>query len=175
MPSQHTTEEQPNQETGIVVPLELEGLRILRQEVQADGKLRVEVMATRQREACRHCGSMCVKQHEVRPRRKRDIPLRGHQVELVLYKRRFWCINCHKAFTESDNACGWRKRTTVRLREEIGQPASSRPIAHVASHYQVGPTLRANLSGGRGSCPVSQAWIESGGERQVTDAALSGD
>ena len=139
MPSQHTTEEEPNQAAGIVVPLELEGLRILRQEVQADGKLRVEVIATKKREACPHCGTMCVKQHDVRPRRKRDSPLRGHAVELVLYKRRFWCIGCHKAFTESDSACGRRKRTTVRLREEIGTSASTRPIAHVASHYEVGP------------------------------------
>ena len=139
MPSQHTTEESTNQPSGIVVPLELEGLQILRQEVQADGKLRVEVIATKKGERCPHCGTMCVKQHDVRPRRKRDVPLRGHLVELVLHKRRFWCIGCHKAFTENDRACGRRRRTTARLREEIGKQASSRPIAHVASHYQVGP------------------------------------
>ena len=74
MPRQHITEEEANQAQGIVVPLELDGLRILRQEVQADGKLRVEVMATKQREKCPHCGTMCVKQHDVRPRRKRDVP-----------------------------------------------------------------------------------------------------
>jgi transposase len=60
-------------------------------------------------------------------------------VEVVLHKRRFWCSRCRKAFTESDQACGRRKRTTVRLREEIGQQASTRPIAHVASYYEVGP------------------------------------
>jgi transposase len=139
MPNQHTTEEETSQEAGIVVPLELDGLRILRQEVQEDGKLRVEVIGTKKRETCPHCGTLCVKQHDVRARRKRDIPLRGHEVELVVSKRRFWCISCHKAFTESDSACGKRKRTTVRLREEIGKQASSRPIAHVASQYEVSP------------------------------------
>lgn len=139
MPSQHTTEQDPTQASGIVVPLELEGLRLLRQEVQADGKLRVEVIATKQGEACPQCGMMCVKQHDVRPRRKRDVPLRGHLVEVVLHKRRFRCLRCHRAFTESDQACGRRKRTTLRLREEIGTQASTRPIAHVASQYQVGP------------------------------------
>lgn len=139
MPIQHITEEETDPEQGIVVPLELDGLRILRQELQADGKLRVEVIGTKKREPCPHCGAVCVKQHDVRPRRKRDVPLREHLVELVLYKRRFWCIRCHKAFTESDSACGRRKRTTVRLRKEIGQQASTRPIAHVANHYQVGP------------------------------------
>ena len=38
---QHITEKEVNQEQGIVVPLELEGLRILKQEVQADGRIRV--------------------------------------------------------------------------------------------------------------------------------------
>jgi transposase len=94
MPSQHITVEETPQTPGIVVPLELEGLRILRQEGQVDGKLRVEVIATKKGEQCPHCGTRCVKQHDVRPRRKRDVPLRGHVVELVLHKRRFWCLGC---------------------------------------------------------------------------------
>src|SRR5437588_1607413 len=136
---QHSTEKEATHELGIVVPLELAGLRILKQEVQADGRIRVEVIGTNERAPCPHCGAVCVKQHDVRPRIKRDVPLRGHRVEVVLHKRRFWCIHCHKAFTESDSACGRRKRTTLRLREEIGQQACSRPLMHVASHYQVGP------------------------------------
>jgi transposase len=139
MPSQHSIREEASQEQGIVVPLELEGLRILKQEVQADGRIRVEVIGTNERGVCPHCGAICVKQHDVRPRSKRDVPLRGHRVELVLYKRRFWCLHCHKAFTESDSACGRRKRTTVRRREEIGQQACSRPLMHVANQYEVGP------------------------------------
>ena len=139
MCSQHSTEKEANHEQGIVVPLELEGLRILKQEVQADGRIRVEVMGTNERASCPHCSCVCVKQHDVRKRIKRDVPLRDHRVELVLYKRRFWCLRCHKAFTESDSACGRRKRTTVRLREEIGKLACSRPLMHVASHYEVGP------------------------------------
>ncbi len=139
MCTQHSTGKEATQEQGIVVPLELDGLRILRQEVQPDGRIRVEVIGTTERAQCPHCGAVCIKQHDVRPRIKRDVPLRGHRVELVLYKRRFWCLRCHKAFTESDSACGRRKRTTVRLREEIGQQACSRPLMHVASHYQVGP------------------------------------
>jgi len=82
---------------------------------------------------------MCVKQHDVRPRCKRDVPLRGQMVEVVLHKRRFWCLGCRKAFTQSDRACGRRRRTTVRLREEIGKQAGTRPIAHGASPYHVGP------------------------------------
>jgi hypothetical protein len=41
MPTQHNIEEEVNQEQGIVVPLELEGLRILKQKVQPDGTIRI--------------------------------------------------------------------------------------------------------------------------------------
>jgi hypothetical protein len=41
MPSQHSTEKEVNQEQDIVVPLELEGLRLLKQEVQPDGTIRI--------------------------------------------------------------------------------------------------------------------------------------
>ena len=41
MPIQHNTGEEADQEPGIVVPLELTGLRILKQEMQAEGTLRV--------------------------------------------------------------------------------------------------------------------------------------
>ena len=139
MPQQHSTEEKANQEQGIVVPLELAGLRLLRQEVQPDGTIRIEVIGTHERASCLHCQNVCVKRHDVRPRRKRDVALREHRVEVVLYKRRFWCIRCHKAFTEPDQVCGPGKRTTLRLRELIGKQAASRPITHVAREYGVGP------------------------------------
>ncbi len=139
MSQQHSTEEEANQDQGIIVPLELEGLRLLKQEMQSDGTIRIEVIGTNDRASCPHCQNVCVKRHDVRPRSKRDVPLRGHRIEVVLYKRRFWCLRCHKAFTEPDRACGRGKRTTLRLREVIGQQAASRPITHVAREYGVGP------------------------------------
>jgi hypothetical protein len=55
MPKQHITEEALNQEEqGMVVPLELEGLRMLKQEVQPDGTIRIEVMGTNARARCPH-------------------------------------------------------------------------------------------------------------------------
>jgi hypothetical protein len=74
MCTQNSTEQEATHEQGIVVPLELEGLRILRQEVHSDGRIRVEVMGTNERANCPHCGVICVKQHDVRKRIKRDIP-----------------------------------------------------------------------------------------------------
>src|SRR6266851_1883416 len=147
MPTQHITEppsrqgEQPEHpgSEGIIVPLDLPGLRILRQEVQADGSIEVKVIGINERACCPHCQRMCAKQHDRRLRRKRDVPLRGHRVVLVLYKRRFNCFGCRRTFTEPDSACGRYRRTTVRLRQEIGEQACSRPIAHVAAAFEVGP------------------------------------
>ena len=73
MPSQHSIQEEANQEEGIVMPLELAGLRILSQEVQADGRIRVEVIGTNTRASCPHCHGLSVKQHDVRKRSKRDV------------------------------------------------------------------------------------------------------
>ena len=116
MPSQHSIEKGSCQEegskqaeAGIVVPLELEGLRIRKQEVQPDGTIQVEVIGTNDRARCPHCQSMCVKRHDVRPRSKRDVPLGGHRVELVLYKRRFWCLRW-KPRVHRAGSCLWPRQ-----------------------------------------------------------------
>src|SRR5579884_3134572 len=124
---------------GILVPLDLPAFRILRQEVQADGTIEVEVIGINERAACPHCQRMCVKVHDTRLRRKRDVPLREHRVVVVLQKRRFKCFGCRRSFTEPDSACGRYRRTTVRLRQEIGEQATSQPNAHVAAAFEVGP------------------------------------
>ncbi len=124
---------------GIIVPLELTGLHILSQEAQADGSIEVEVMGTNDRAYCPHCQRLCIKVHDTRLRRKRDVPLHGHRVVLVLHKRRFKCFGCRRTFTEPDSACGRYRRTTVRLRQEIGEQVCTQPIAHVAAAFEVGP------------------------------------
>jgi len=138
LPNQHITEETVNSEA-ILVPLDLDEFSIVSQEWLADGTIRVEVMATTTQAPCPHCQKKCVKIHDTRPRKKRDIALRGHRVELIVLKRRFRCLSCRKSFTEPDQACGWRRKTTVRLREEIGKQACTQPVAHVAKAAGVGP------------------------------------
>ena len=138
MPHQHTTEKVVAPEA-ILVPLDLEGFHIVKQEWLADGTIRVEVIATTTQASCPYCHMQCVKVHDTRPRKKRDRALRDHQVEVILLKRRFRCFQCRKAFTEADTACGWRRKTTARLREEIGKLACTQPVAHVSSALGVGP------------------------------------
>jgi transposase len=101
----------------------------------------VTIISSADRAACPRCGRVSPKQHDRRLRRKRDVPLAGRQVSLWLVKRRFWCLTCRRSFTEADSICGWRRRTTQRLRETIGTQACARPIAHVAEELAVGPRL----------------------------------
>src|SRR5579885_1332675 len=128
-------------EPGILVPLGLPGFHILSQTITEEGELEVTIISRADRAACPHCGRLSPKQHDRRLRRKRDVPLGGRPVCLLLVKRRFWCLACRRSFTETDTVCGWRRRTTLRLREVIGTQACSRPLTHVAAELDVGPRL----------------------------------
>lgn len=55
LPGQHTTEEDPAQTEGIFVPLDLSELHILNQKRQADGTIRIEVIAKTTQAVCPSC------------------------------------------------------------------------------------------------------------------------
>ncbi len=57
---------------------------------------------------------------------------------LVLHRRRFRCPQCHKVFTEPDEVCGWRRRTTQRLRQELYEQVRHQTVKQVANLYGVG-------------------------------------
>jgi transposase len=142
VPGQHSIAGVGRQEErGIVVPLAMPGLRVVGQRQTTTGELEVTVIGTTTRAPCPRCGRVSAKQHDVRSRRKQDIGLGGSPVVLVLRKRRFRCLGCQRPFTEPDTACGWRRRTTARLREQLGEQACTRPVAHVAAEHGVGPRL----------------------------------
>ena len=140
---QHTIGTQDHAETastqGILVPLDLADLTMVSQSLQADGSIEVHVIATTDRVACPTCQQRCVKIHDTRERRKRDISLRGYQVHLLLSKRRFRCFSCRRTFTEPDSVCGKYKRTTKRFRENLATQACQQTIAQVAEQMDVGP------------------------------------
>jgi hypothetical protein len=78
MSLQHSTEQRETQgeakgraeQEENVVPLDLGGLRILKQDLQEDGSIEVEVIATTERARCPHCQRVSVKVYDTRPRRK---------------------------------------------------------------------------------------------------------
>lgn len=125
-------------EQAILVPLDLTGLTIVHQERQPDGSLEIHVRASTDRAICPRCQTTCVKVHDTRPHRKRDIPVRDSAVCLVLYTRRFRCLTCHRSFSEPDSVCGRYKRTTRRFRDALGQQASRSTVTQVAHEAHTG-------------------------------------
>lgn len=132
----------------IKLALNLAGLVVLGQEDKGD-ELIVHVKYANPFAACPHCGRPTNKIHDYRPQRKRDLPLRGQGVILVLWRRRFRCLWClgrrrrPRTFSEPDPACGLgpggrARRTTQRLRQQIGQEPPHQTVKRVAAVYDVG-------------------------------------
>jgi transposase len=141
LPNQHTREntEEKVPEMGIGVPLDLPEFRVVEQLGPDEGILRVKVMAKTTTAPCPHCQQTSRYVHDCRERRKRDLQVRDYQICLIVLKRRYRCFSCAKTFTEPDEACGPRRRTTCRLREAIGRQAASQPVASVSQSFGVGP------------------------------------
>jgi transposase len=129
MPSEHSV--------AIQIPLGFPGWQIVEQRQLADGTMEVEIVPATQRACCPRCQQWSSRVHDRRRRRKADCPLGQHPIVLILYKRRFRCFGCQRPFTERDHMCGWRRRTTARLRQQIGEQACQRPIAQVAQTFRV--------------------------------------
>jgi len=101
MQDQHTIDG-PSHSTypvqGIVVPLDLPDLRILKQSIREDETIEVHVISPTESEICPYCGATSEKTHDTRVRKKRDIAIRSHQIEIMLHKRRFRCPDCQRTF-----------------------------------------------------------------------------
>ena len=117
--------------------LGLPQLRVLGQR-QRDGLSEVEVMYRRPYAVCSDCGYHTRNVHDCRKQHKLDIPVHKHTLILILHRRRFRCPECGKVFTEPDEICGWRRRTTQRLRQQLYEDARHQTVKQVADHYGVG-------------------------------------
>lgn len=60
---------------------------------------------------------------------------------LVVCKRHFRCPVRRKVFTEPDDICGWHRRTTERLRQELYEQTGHQTVKRVAEYYGVGQRL----------------------------------
>jgi transposase len=105
------------------------------------GVIEVEVVHRRRFALCPCCNSATRSIHQRHWQKKGDIPLQGRTLILVLQKRRFRCGQCGKVFTEPDEICGWRRRTTERFREELYDQACHQTVKRVAQYYGVGQRL----------------------------------
>jgi transposase len=124
----------------ISVELGIPELRVLWQEESRD-RFEVRVMYRREAVTCPQCGESTRKEHDRREQRKQDRRLRDKPVYLMLLKRRFRCHGCGKVFTEPDEVCGPRRRSSGRFRGYLGQEALHQTVKRTAQKERVGEGL----------------------------------
>ena len=76
------------------VRLHLREIRVLAVALDTPSELRVEVESTVRRPRCPACGFGCVRVHDTRRRKVRDLEVSGRRTTLVWLRRRFVCDNC---------------------------------------------------------------------------------
>lgn len=143
----------------ITIPLGLPQVRVLSQEDLPGGGIAVRVVLSAEVRSCPACGRLTGKVHDRAEQAKGDVSLAGRPVVLVLVKRRFRCPFCKKVFTEPDELCGWRRRLTKRLREELYQAVRHSTVKHVAKTSGVSQDTvrRALVEGAKADMEESQA------------------
>lgn len=135
----------------ITVPLGLPEVEVLSQRDLPGGGIAVRVVLRSKVRSCPACGRITAKVHDRREQAKADVGAAGQEVVLIVLKRRFRCPFCGKVFTEPDEVCGWRRRLTKRLREEIGRAARDSTVKAVAAAKRVSQeTVRKALVEGAG-------------------------
>lgn len=115
------------------MPLGMPEVEVLSQRELPGGGIAVRVMLRPRMRGCPACGRMTAKVHDRREQAKADVSMAEQEIVLVMVKRRFRCPFCKKVFTEPDEVCGWRRRLTKRLRDEIGRAARSSTVKAVAT------------------------------------------
>lgn len=135
----------------ITVRLRLPGVVVLAVR-EADHGIEIAGRYAGEEAACPRCGQRTWQVHQWSRQWKRDASLWGKPVWLLLWKRRFRCRACRCVFTEDDPVCGRRRRTTRRLRGQVGREAQEASVRAVARWHGVSEGL------------VERSWQETNGQ-----------
>jgi len=154
------------QEDSITIGLGLPTLRVLGQK-ELPGLLVVTVVYRREERVCPRCSHVTAKVHQYHPQWKQDCSLGPRRVLLRLLKRRFRCAHCGKVFSEPDEVCGWRRRSTRRFRAQLAEEARWQTVKRVAEKEEVSQGLvqRAynqaaqGLLEAQGASPGTPRWM----------------
>jgi len=158
--SKQQTREQETFEEAIPVPLDGEGFHMVKQDIESDQQIRVESISKATSATGPRCHRSCRHIHDQRPSVTRDGERRGSRVKILLWKRRFRCFSCQHPWTEEDQACGYRRRTTARVREAIGHAACSQPVAPVAKAFGVAESVAQDCCGQEGKKRLEKHGVE---------------
>lgn len=80
-----------------------------------------ELRSTTKDAVCRRCPTLCKSVYDHRQVRIKDAPLRNGLVLLVVWKKRYWCPNCKKPFTEILPGIKQHSRHTERFKDAVYQ------------------------------------------------------
>lgn len=69
--------------------------------------------------ACPHCAGLCESVYDHRWSKCLDSPIRELKVKLKIHKKRYWCSQCRRIFTEPLHGIFKGARLTERLRRNI--------------------------------------------------------
>jgi transposase len=98
--------------------LDIPNYHVVSAEIETD-KITLDIESTSQTAACHHCGKSSKALHERHPRMVRDLPISGKPTYLRFIRRRFFCEDCHRAFSESLGFVDERRGYTHRYQAWI--------------------------------------------------------
>lgn len=128
------------QQDAISVALQVPGLVVLGTR-EDEATLEIAARYAGEEVACPHCARPSAEVHQWHRQWKRDEPLWGKTVWLMLWKRRLRCRPCRRVFTEPDPVCGRRRRTTCRMRARAAEQAQEASVRAVARWHGVSEGL----------------------------------
>lgn len=98
--------------------LDIPNYYVISAEIETD-KITLDIESTSQTTACPHCGKTSKTLHERHRRMVRDLPISGKPTYLRFIRRRFFCDDCHRAFSESLGFVDERRDYTRRYQHWI--------------------------------------------------------
>ena len=98
--------------------LDIPNYQVVSAEIGAD-EITLNIESASQKAVCPHCGRTSETLHERHPRIVRDLPISGKPTYLRFVRRRFFCEDCHRAFSESLGFVDERRDYTHRYQDWI--------------------------------------------------------
>ena len=98
--------------------LDIPNYQVVSAEIGTD-EITLDIESTSQTAACPHCGKTSKTLHERHPRIIRDLPISGKPTYLRFVRRRFFCDDCQRAFSESLGFVDERRDYTHRYQNWI--------------------------------------------------------
>ena len=120
----------------MAVRLHLRQIRVLAVASDTPSELRVEVESTVRRPRCPACGFGCVRVHDTRRRKVRDLEVSGRRTTLVWLRRRFVCDNCGSRHLEDHPE--FENKLTRRLSRRLVADARVMTLRAVARRHGLG-------------------------------------